>query len=46
MLGSQNRKNVLASLPKSAQPGAKKAIQDIDNAEDRVHAKAAVRMFT
>ncbi|MEU7583548.1 IS256 family transposase [Streptomyces sp. NPDC041068] len=38
--------NVLDSLPKSAQPGAKKAIQDIYNAEDRDHAKAAVKTFT
>lgn len=38
--------NVLDSLPKSAQPGAKKAVQDIYNAEDRGHAKAAVKTFT
>ncbi|MEU8975691.1 IS256 family transposase [Streptomyces monashensis] len=37
--------NVLDSLPKSAQPGAKKAIQDIYNAEDRDHAEAAVKSF-
>ncbi|MGW5481528.1 IS256 family transposase [Streptomyces sp. NPDC004008] len=37
--------NVLDSLPKSAQPGAKKAIQDIYNAEDRDHAKAAIKTF-
>ncbi|GAA1069807.1 IS256 family transposase [Streptomyces sanglieri] len=37
--------NVLDSLPKSAQPGAKKAIQDIYNAEDRDHAEAAVKTF-
>lgn len=34
--------NVLDSLPKSAQPGAKKAVQDIYNAEDRDHAKAGL----
>ncbi|MFC8431903.1 IS256 family transposase [Streptomyces sp. NPDC057253] len=37
--------NVLDSMPKSAQPGAKKAIQDIYNAEDRDHAAAAVKTF-
>ncbi|MFJ2021909.1 IS256 family transposase [Streptomyces nodosus] len=37
--------NVLDSLPKSAQPGAKKAIQDIYNAEDRDHAEAAIKTF-
>ncbi|MEU9125752.1 IS256 family transposase [Streptomyces sp. NPDC048506] len=37
--------NVLDSMPKSPQPGAKKAIQDIYNAEDRDHAEAAVRTF-
>ncbi|PZH00307.1 IS256 family transposase [Streptomyces sp. NTH33] len=37
--------NVLDSLPKSAQPGAKKAIQDIYNAEDKQHAEAAVKTF-
>ncbi|MFI8952251.1 IS256 family transposase [Streptomyces sp. NPDC053750] len=37
--------NVLDSLPTSAQPGAKKAIQDICNAEDRDHAEAAVKTF-
>jgi transposase-like protein len=30
--------NILAALPKSAQPGAKKALADIYNAEDREHA--------
>jgi transposase-like protein len=35
--------NVLDSMPKSAQPGAKKAIQDIYNAEDRDHAEVAVK---
>lgn len=37
--------NVLDSMSKSAQPGAKKAIQDIYNAEDRDHAAAAVKTF-
>ncbi|KUN17655.1 transposase [Streptomyces corchorusii] len=37
--------NVLDSMPKSAQPGAKKAIQDIYNAEDRDHAEAAIKTF-
>lgn len=37
--------NVLDSLPKSAQPGAKKAIQDIYNAEDKQHAEAAIKTF-
>jgi putative transposase len=37
--------NVLNSMPKSAQPGAKKAIQDIYNAEDRDHAEAAIQAF-
>ncbi|MFD4956936.1 IS256 family transposase [Streptomyces sp. NPDC058451] len=37
--------NVLDSMPKSAQPGAKKAIQDIYNAEDRDHAQAAIKTF-
>ncbi|MET8947593.1 IS256 family transposase [Streptomyces sp. NPDC004542] len=37
--------NVLDSMPKSAQPAAKKAIQDIYNAEDREHAEAAIKTF-
>jgi putative transposase len=37
--------NVLDSMPKSAQPVAKKAIQDIYNAEDRDHAEAAIKVF-
>ncbi|MFI6360778.1 IS256 family transposase [Streptomyces sp. NPDC050743] len=37
--------NVLDALPKSAQPGAKKAIQDISNAEDRDHAVQAIKTF-
>lgn len=37
--------NVLDSMPKSAQPGAKKAIQDICNAGDRDHAEVAIKAF-
>lgn len=37
--------NVLDSMPKSAQPGAKKAMQDICNAEHRDHAEAAIETF-
>jgi len=37
--------NVLNALPKSAQPGARKALQDIYNAEDREHAVDAVAAF-
>lgn len=37
--------NVLDAMPKSAQPGAKKAIQDIYNAEDRDHAVQAIKTF-
>jgi transposase-like protein len=37
--------DVLDALPKSAQPGAKKAIQDIYNAEDKQHAQAAIKTF-
>lgn len=37
--------NCLDRLPKSAQPAAKKAIQDIYNAEDKEHAAAAVKAF-
>ena len=37
--------NVLAALPKSAHPGAKKALAEIWNAEDRRHALDAVRAF-
>ncbi len=33
------------ALPKSAQPAAKKALQDIYNAEDRAHAEKAVKAF-
>lgn len=37
--------NALDAMPKSAQPAAKKAIQDIYNAEDREHAEQAVQTF-
>src|SRR5271166_303701 len=37
--------NVLAALPKSAHPGAKAALAQIYNAEDRDHALAAVKAF-
>jgi len=38
--------NVLAALPTSAHPGAKKALAEIWNAEDRRHALDAVARFT
>ena len=37
--------NVLNALPKSAQPGARKALAEIRDAEDRAHAEAAIRSF-
>jgi transposase-like protein len=37
--------NVLGALPKSAHPGAKKALAQIWNAEDREHARRAVAAF-
>jgi transposase-like protein len=37
--------NVLAALPKSAHPGAKRALAEIWNAEDREHARRAVAAF-
>ena len=37
--------NVLAALPKSAHPGAKSALVEIYNAEDRDHALKAVKAF-
>lgn len=37
--------NVLNCLPKSAQPGAKGALAEIYNAEDREHALVAVKAF-
>lgn len=38
-------RNVVNALPKSAQPGAKKALREIYNAEDRGHAKKAITAF-
>ena len=37
--------NVLGALPKSAHPGAKKALAEIWNAEDKTHARQAARAF-
>jgi len=37
--------NVLNCLPKSAQPGAKAALAEIYNAEDKTHATAAAKVF-
>lgn len=37
--------NVLAALPKSAQAGAKKALSEISNAEDKAHATKAAEAF-
>ena len=37
--------NVLTALPKSAHPGARKALAEIWNAEDKPHARAAVKAF-
>ena len=37
--------NVLAALPKSAHPGAKKALAELWGAEDKDHARAAVKVF-
>jgi len=37
--------NVLAALPKSAHPGAKKVLSEIWNAEDKRHAHDAVKAF-
>ena len=37
--------NVLGAMPKSAHPGAKKALAEIWNAEDKDHALAAVKQF-
>ena len=42
---SRKTANVLAALPKSAHPGAKKALAEIWGAEDKPHARAAVRAF-
>ncbi|TDU74852.1 mutator family transposase [Streptomyces sp. KS 21] len=38
-------RNVMNALPKPAQPGAKKALQEIHNAEDREHAAKVVKDF-
>jgi transposase-like protein len=38
--------NVLNAVPKSAQPGAKAALAEIWNAEDREHAAKAAKVFT
>ncbi|QDN74836.1 IS256 family transposase [Streptomyces sp. S1A1-7] len=38
-------RNVSNVLPKSAQPGATKAMQEIYNAEDRAHAEKAIEEF-
>lgn len=37
--------NVLAALPKSAHPGAKKALAEIWSAQDKEHAHRAVKVF-
>jgi transposase-like protein len=37
--------NVLGALPKSAHPGAKKALAEIWSAEDKDHARTAVKAF-
>jgi putative transposase len=37
--------NVLGALPKSAHPGARKALAEIWNAEDKDHARTAVKAF-
>ena len=37
--------NVLNALPKSAQPGAKAALAEIWNAEDKTHAQTAAKAF-
>ena len=37
--------NILNALPKSAQPGARRALAEIRDAEDRVHAETAIVAF-
>ncbi len=37
--------NVLNAMPKSAQPGARRALAEIRDAEDRAHALAAIEAF-
>ncbi len=39
--GGVRDEDVLGALPKSAHPGAKKALAEIWNAEDKDHARAA-----
>ncbi len=39
-------RNVSNCLPKSAQPSATKALQEIYNTEDRAHAEKAIQAFT
>ncbi|MFD7757613.1 IS256 family transposase [Streptomyces sp. NPDC059757] len=39
-------RNVTNCLPKTAQPGAIRAMQEIYNAEDRTHAEKAIEAFT
>ncbi|MBL3671704.1 IS256 family transposase [Streptomyces sp. M2CJ-2] len=39
-------RNVINALPKSVHAGAKKALQEIYNAEDRTHAEQAAKRFT
>jgi hypothetical protein len=41
-VASTRPQNALSALPKSAHPGAKKALAEIRNAEDKDHARAAV----
>ncbi|MFG2639353.1 IS256 family transposase, partial [Streptomyces sp. NPDC048362] len=43
--GVHKTRNVSNALPKSAQPGAKNALQEIYNAEDRAHAEKAATAF-
>ncbi len=43
--GFDKARNVTNALPKSAQPGATKAMQEIYNAEDRAHAEKAIKAF-
>jgi putative transposase len=38
-------RNVINAVPKSAQPGVTKAMQEIYNAEDRTHAEKAIEAF-
>jgi transposase-like protein len=42
---SRKTANVLGALPKSAHPGAKKALAEIWGAEDKTHARQAARAF-